>query len=126
MITRTIDEGGRSELSEGQRRRGLIVMLVDTFLMWGGFFIVIPLISVHYVQDLGWDAGAIGLVLGARQLFQQGLTLMGGALADKLGVRGLIAMHVYSSGELCDDGLCQYLPIIVTQRYSCSAWWRTL
>ena len=95
MITRTIDEGGRSELSEGQRRRGLIVMLVDTFLMWGGFFIVIPLISVHYVQDLGWDAGAIGLVLGARQLFQQGLTLMGGALADKLGVRGLIAMGMF-------------------------------
>lgn len=92
MTTRTMDEGGRSELNEAQRRRGLIVMLVDTFLMWGGFFIVIPLISVHYVQDLGWDAGAIGLVLGARQLIQQGLTLMGGALADKLGVRGLIAL----------------------------------
>lgn len=86
-----VDASERSALSEVQRRRGLIVMLVDTFLMWGGFFIVIPLISVHYVQDLGWDAGSIGFVLGARQLLQQGLTLMGGALADKLGVRGLIA-----------------------------------
>jgi DHA1 family multidrug resistance protein-like MFS transporter len=52
---------------------------------------VIPLISVHYVDDLGWAAGAIGLVLGVRQLTQQGLTLIGGALADKLGARGLIA-----------------------------------
>jgi MFS transporter, DHA1 family, multidrug resistance protein len=80
-----------SELSESERRRGLGVMLAGTFLMWGGFFMVIPLISVHYVDDLGWAAGAIGLVLGVRQLTQQGLTLIGGALADKLGARGLIA-----------------------------------
>lgn len=85
-------EGTQAELTETQRRRGLMVMLVDTFLMWGGFFIVIPLISVHYVQDLGWDAALIGLVLGARQLVQQGMTLMGGALADKLGAKGLIAI----------------------------------
>jgi DHA1 family multidrug resistance protein-like MFS transporter len=67
-------------------------MLADTLLMWGGFFMVIPLISVHYVDDLGWAAGAIGLVLGVRQLTQQGLTLVGGALADKLGPRMLIAI----------------------------------
>ena len=41
-------------LSEATRRRGLIVILIDTFFMWGGFFMVIPLISVHYVYDLGW------------------------------------------------------------------------
>lgn len=57
-----------------QRRRGAVVMLVITFLMWGGFFMVIPLISVRYVDDLGWSAGAIGLVLAIRQLTQQGLT----------------------------------------------------
>ena len=65
-------------LSDAARRRGLIAILGDTFFMWGGFFMVIPLISVHYVDDLGWPAASIGLVLAARQLTQQGLTLPGG------------------------------------------------
>jgi DHA1 family multidrug resistance protein-like MFS transporter len=82
----------RSQLSEASRRRGLVVMLADTLLMWGGFFMVIPLIAVHYVDNLGWAAGSIGLVLAVRQLTQQGLTLFGGALADRLGARGLIAV----------------------------------
>ena len=37
-------------LSDAARRRGLAVILVDTFFMWGGFFMVVPLISVHYVD----------------------------------------------------------------------------
>lgn len=77
-------------LSETARKRGLLVLLINTFLMWGGFFMVIPLIAIHYVDDLGWAAGAIGLVLGMRQLTQQSLTLVGGALADRIGARGLI------------------------------------
>ncbi|MBC8162135.1 MAG: MFS transporter [Roseiflexaceae bacterium] len=60
--------------------------------MWGGFFMVVPLISVHYVDSLGWSAAAIGLVLAVRQLTQQGLTLFGGMLADQIGARGLIVV----------------------------------
>ena len=78
-----------------QRRRGAVVMLVITFLMWGGFFMVIPLISIRYVDDLGWSAGAIGLVLAIRQLTQQGLTVFGGALADRFGAKGLIVVGMF-------------------------------
>jgi MFS transporter, DHA1 family, multidrug resistance protein len=77
-------------MSDAARRRGLIVLLIDTFFMWGGFFMVVPLISVHYVDDLGWPAAAIGLVLALRQLTQQGLTLPGGMLADRVGAKSLI------------------------------------
>jgi DHA1 family multidrug resistance protein-like MFS transporter len=79
-----------SNLADAARRRGLIVLLVDTFFMWGGFFMVIPLISVHYVDDLGWPAASIGIVLAVRQLTQQGLTLPGGMLADRVGAKSLI------------------------------------
>ncbi|MBV9791756.1 MAG: MFS transporter, partial [Chloroflexi bacterium] len=72
------------------RRRGLIVLLIGNFLMFGGFFMLIPLISVHYVTDLGFTAAAVGIVLAARQLTQQGLTLFGGALADSWGPKGLL------------------------------------
>lgn len=87
-----------------ERRRGLSVLLFDTFLMFGGFFMLVPLISVHYVQDLHFAAASIGIVLAARQMTQQGLTLFGGALADRWGVKGLIccglAIRTLSFGAL--------------------------
>jgi DHA1 family multidrug resistance protein-like MFS transporter len=77
-------------LSEAARRRGLFALLVDVFCMYTGFFMVVPLISVHYVDGLGWAAASIGLVLAVRQLTQQGLTLFGGVLADQIGAKLLI------------------------------------
>jgi MFS transporter, DHA1 family, multidrug resistance protein len=68
----------------------LYVLLAATFLMWGGFFMVIPMIGLHFIHDLGWAASSIGLILAVRQFTQQGLTMFGGALADRLGVRVLI------------------------------------
>ncbi len=77
-------------LSESARRRGLIALLIDVFCMYTGFFMVVPLISVHYVDGLGWAAASIGLVLAVRQLTQQGLTLFGGVMADQIGAKWLI------------------------------------
>ena len=74
------------------RQRGLIVLLAHTYLMWSGFFMIVPVLSVHYVGDLGWAAPLIGTVLGVRQLLQQTLTVVGGALADRLGARRLIVI----------------------------------
>lgn len=79
-------------LSSAARRRGLLALLISTFFMWGGFFMVVPLISVHYIDGLGWAAAGIGLVLAIRQLTQQGLTLFGGMLADRIGAKGLICV----------------------------------
>jgi DHA1 family multidrug resistance protein-like MFS transporter len=89
--------------SDAARRRGLATILVDTFFMWGGFFMVIPLISVHYVDDLGWAAASIGLVLAVRQLTQQGLALPGGMLADRVGAKILICvgMLLRAAGFAC-------------------------
>ena len=78
------------ELNPKSRAYALYVLLAGTFLMWGGFFMVVPLIGVHFVNDLGWAASSIGLILAVRQFGQQGLTVFGGAFADKFGVRGLI------------------------------------
>lgn len=80
-----------STASEARRKRGLAILLVTTFFAWGGFFLVVPLISVHYVDGLGWAAGAVGVVLAIRQFLQQGLTVFSGAVADRVGAKGLIA-----------------------------------
>lgn len=76
------------------RRRGLVALLTITFLMYCGFFMVIPLVSVRYVEGLGFAAATVGLALAVRQLLQQGITVVGGMLADRFGVRGLIGLGV--------------------------------
>lgn len=86
---------GRSELTAEARRRGLFILLVATFLTWGGFFVVVPLIAVHYVDGLGWAASSVGLVLAVRQFTQQGSTAFSGALADRLGAKGLICAGMF-------------------------------
>lgn len=69
---------------------GLAVLLMDTFLMWTGFFMLVPLISIHYVDGLGWSAGLIGIALAVRQLTQQGLAPIGGMLGDRFGAKPLL------------------------------------
>lgn len=78
------------ELTPAARKRGLNTVLAVSFLMNAGFFLIIPLVSVHYVDRLGWAAAFIGVVLAVRQFAQQGLTVFGGALADRFGPRPLI------------------------------------
>jgi MFS transporter, DHA1 family, multidrug resistance protein len=81
-------------LNSRVRRRGLIALMVINFLMYCGFFLVIPLLSVQFVERLGFAAAMVGLALAVRQLLQQGVTLVGGMLADRFGARGLIGLGV--------------------------------
>jgi Major Facilitator Superfamily. len=81
-------------LSRPVRYRGLIILIVINFMMYAGFFMVIPLVSVHYVQTLGFAAVTVGLALALRQLVQQGVSVGGGVLADRFGGRGLITAGV--------------------------------
>jgi DHA1 family multidrug resistance protein-like MFS transporter len=83
-----------AELTYNARARGLHTVFAVTFLMNAGFFLIIPLVSVHYVDKLGWAAAFIGLVLAVRQFAQQGLTVFGGALADRFGPKPLILSGV--------------------------------
>jgi MFS transporter, DHA1 family, multidrug resistance protein len=79
------------QISEAARVRGLVILMMATFFTWGGFFMVVPLIGVYYVNELGWAAASIGVVLAVRQFTQQGLTTFSGAIADKVGAKWLIA-----------------------------------
>lgn len=55
-----------------------------------GFYMVIPYLAVHLEASAGMSLAAIGIVLGARNLAQQGLYLIGGTASDRLGPRGVI------------------------------------
>ncbi|GIG69305.1 MFS transporter [Phytomonospora endophytica] len=55
-----------------------------------GFYMLMPYLAGHLTGDLGLAAGVAGFVLGVRNLCQQGMFLLGGTLADRLGYRSMI------------------------------------
>ncbi|MFB7426395.1 MFS transporter [Streptomyces hydrogenans] len=66
------------------------LLLVNQLGVNTGFYLLVPYLAVHLTDDLGLSAVVVGLVLGLRNLSQQGLFLIGGSAADRLGARGVI------------------------------------
>lgn len=67
------------------RNLGKYFLLIDNMLVVLGFFVVFPLISIRFVDQMGWAAVMVGIALGLRQFIQQGLGIFGGAIADRFG-----------------------------------------
>ncbi|AYN34275.1 MFS transporter [Streptomyces albus] len=66
------------------------LLLVNQLGVNTGFYLLVPYLAVHLGEDLGMSAALVGIVLGVRNLSQQGLFLIGGSAADRLGARGVI------------------------------------
>ena len=74
------------------RSLGKYFLLLDNMLVVLGFFVVFPLISIRFVEQLGWAAVVVGFALGMRQFVQQGLGIFGGAIADRFGAKPMIVI----------------------------------
>ncbi len=55
-----------------------------------GFYMLMPYLANHLSGNLGLAAWLVGLILGIRNLSQQGMFLFGGSLADRLGYKPMI------------------------------------
>ena len=77
------------------QRRGLLILLFFTFFMVVGFDMSMPLVIGHYVNNVGLTATAVSVALAIRQFSQQGLAMIGGALADGFQVKTLISVGVF-------------------------------
>jgi MFS family permease len=79
-----------------------------------GFYMLMPYLAAHLSDGLGMAAWSVGLVLGVRNLSQQGMFLVGGALADRLGFKPLIvagcALRTAGFGALV---FAQSLPALI-------------
>lgn len=81
---------GAADLSPTDRKRGINAIMIGQFFVMGGFSMVIPLMAVHYVNNLGWAAATIGIILAFRQFFQQSITAIFGVLSDRIGPKPLL------------------------------------
>ncbi|CAD83517.1 arabinose efflux permease [Candidatus Blochmanniella floridana] len=77
------------------RKLGKYFLIIDNMFVVIGFYAVFPLISIHFVEQLGWTAFLVGFALGLRQFIQQGLGIIGGAFADKLGAKPMIVSGLF-------------------------------
>ncbi|MFI8849953.1 MFS transporter [Streptomyces sp. NPDC053499] len=66
------------------------LLLVNQLGVNTGFYLLIPYLATHLGENLGMSAAVVGVVLGVRNLSQQGLFIIGGSAADRLGARGVI------------------------------------
>ncbi|MCX5275305.1 MULTISPECIES: MFS transporter [Streptomyces] len=66
------------------------LLLINQLTINLGFYMLMPYLAAHLSGSLAMAAWAVGLVLGVRNLSQQGMFLIGGALADRLGYKPLI------------------------------------
>jgi MFS family permease len=66
------------------------LLLVNQFGINLGFYMLMPYLANHLSSGLGMAAWTVGLVLGVRTLSQQGMFLVGGMLADRLGYKPMI------------------------------------
>ena len=53
------------------RSLGKYFLLVDNMLVVLGFFVVFPLISIRFVDQMGWAALMVGIALGIRHLWRR-------------------------------------------------------
>ncbi|MCX4766288.1 MFS transporter [Streptomyces sp. NBC_01275] len=69
----------------------LLRLLILTQLAFNiGFFAVLPFVAEHLGGAVGMAGWTVGFVLGLRTFSQQGLFVVGGALADRCGVRPVV------------------------------------
>ncbi|MFI0410643.1 MFS transporter [Actinomadura sp. 3N508] len=70
--------------------RPVCLLLINQLTINIGFYMLMPYLAGHLSQNLGLAAWLVGLVLGVRNLSQQGMFLVGGSLADRLGYKPMI------------------------------------
>ncbi|MFB6836990.1 MFS transporter [Streptomyces sp. NPDC056361] len=63
------------------------LLMLNQFAGNIGFSMLMPYLATHLADGLGLAAWAVGLVLGVRHFSQQGMFLVGGTIADRLGYR---------------------------------------
>ncbi|MEU0352761.1 MFS transporter [Streptomyces sp. NPDC006237] len=66
------------------------LLMANQFAINLAFYMLMPYLAAHLSGSLGLAAWAVGLVLGVRNFSQQGMFLIGGTIADRLGYKAPI------------------------------------
>ncbi|NUT27260.1 MAG: MFS transporter [Streptomyces sp.] len=91
MTSLSLGSRFRRAPADRPRLSPLLRLLILTQLAFNvGFFAVLPFLAEHLGQAVGMAGWLVGFVLGLRTFSQQGLFVVGGALADRYGIRPVV------------------------------------
>ncbi|MFJ9418854.1 MFS transporter [Streptomyces sp. NPDC101227] len=94
--------------------RSVQLLMANQFTINLGFYMLMPYLAAHLSGTLGLPGWLVGLVLGVRNFSQQGMFLIGGTLADRLGYKPLIvAGCVLRTVGFATLGLVDSLPALL-------------
>ncbi|MEU8754972.1 MFS transporter [Streptomyces chartreusis] len=94
--------------------RSVQLLMVNQFTINLGFYMLMPYLAAHLSGTLGLAGWIVGLVLGVRNCSQQGMFLVGGTLADRLGYKPMIvAGCVLRTLGFATLGLVDSLPALL-------------
>ncbi|MFC3995633.1 MFS transporter [Nocardiopsis sediminis] len=66
------------------------LLMINQLTINTAFYMLMPYLAFHLTDSVGMAVWAVGLVLGVRNLTQQGMFLVGGSIADRLGYKPAI------------------------------------
>ncbi|MGW5466367.1 MFS transporter [Streptomyces chartreusis] len=94
--------------------RSVQLLMVNQFTINLSFYMLMPYLAAHLSGTLGLAGWIVGLVLGVRNFSQQGMFLVGGTLADRLGYKPMIvAGCVLRTLGFATLGLVDSLPALL-------------
>ncbi|MET9514350.1 MFS transporter [Streptomyces sp. NPDC002994] len=94
--------------------RSVQLLMVNQFTINLGFYMLMPYLATHLAGPLGLAGWLVGLILGVRNFSQQGMFLIGGTLADRLGYKPMIiAGMVLRIGGFATLGLVDSVPALI-------------
>ncbi|MFC8429626.1 MFS transporter [Streptomyces sp. NPDC057253] len=94
--------------------RSVQLLMVNQFTINLGFYMLMPYLAAHLSGTLGLAGWIVGLVLGVRNFSQQGMFLVGGTLADRIGYKPMIvAGCVLRTVGFATLGLVDSLPALL-------------
>ena len=74
---------GRPPRVPRQTSKALWVLYADTFTMAVGFYMLIPLLAVHFLENLSLTIAFVGVITAVRTASQNGLMPLAGWVADR-------------------------------------------
>ncbi|MEU3629149.1 MDR family MFS transporter [Streptomyces fradiae] len=94
--------------------RSVQLLMVNQFTINLGFYMLMPYLAAHLAGPLGLAGWLVGLILGVRNFSQQGMFLVGGTLADRLGYKPMIiAGLVLRTVGFATLGLVDSVPALI-------------
>ncbi|MFC4565539.1 MFS transporter [Nocardiopsis mangrovi] len=90
------------------------LLMINQLTINTAFYMLMPYLAFHLTDSVGMAVWAVGLVLGVRNLTQQGMFLVGGSIADRLGYKpAILAGCALRTVGFAALGFADSLPVLL-------------